>query len=138
MTGNVFSGNVLEQATFHVYWHGAVNMTQWAGNSLATVTPTNTFTNNNFGSGLLAPVIDAGVGTQSGNLCQAPSPPNITCGAPVNGAAPAPSIDGVYPPQGPLGGGTAVTIEGSGFTGPRRCCSGRRSRRSSPTASSLR
>ena len=117
MTGNVFSGNVLEQATFHIYWHGAVNMTGWAGNSLATVTPTNTFTTNNFGNGLLAPVIDAGiVGTQSGNLCQAPSPPNITCGTPVNGAAPAPSIDGVYPPQGPSGGATAVTIEGSGFT----------------------
>ena len=76
----------------------------------------NTFTNNNFGGSLPAPLIDAGiVGTQSGNKCKAPSPPNLTCGTPTT-PTPAPGVIGVYPPQGPTGGATAVTIVGSGFS----------------------
>ena len=89
MTGNTLLGNVLKKASFHRFWHGAVE-TSPSGpvNSKATVTPTNTFTSNNFGNGLMAPVVDAGiVGTQSGNLCPGASP-NITCGTPVAGTAP--------------------------------------------------
>ncbi len=118
--GNTFTSNVSVAAANHE-WDNSTFISQWTtatghNASIPLLVGDNTFNSNNFGSTLSA-LIDPGVVTsQSGNECIAPLPSGITsCGTPVTPATQPPTTAGVYPSQGPTGGGTSVKIVGTGL-----------------------
>ncbi len=110
---NVISGNVLSQPNSSRGTIPAADEAPWTTPPpAAVVAGGNVLSNNNFGTTLSAPQFDptlSFVGTASNNVCQETA---AASGTEILGC---PAVTGFSPANGPVAGGTTITITGSGF-----------------------
>jgi alpha-tubulin suppressor-like RCC1 family protein len=130
--GNVFEANTLSGGAWHMPWDYSTMIAPWAETALheRVSVGQNSFIDNDFGGSLPAPQISAGgsgegsgpgepliVSSASrGNECRLPSP-DLQCTAAEPPPVGAPYVDGLFPDQGPLAGGTLVAVEGADLSG---------------------
>ena len=111
---NTFTGNALSNQTPAPSGFSPTSLYISAPSPM--IASGNAFSGNDLGgpSPIISPT--SLVSSSTNNACTLPSP-DLTCTAsPTTIAAPAPTVSGVSPAQGPIAGGTTVAISGTDFT----------------------